>query len=127
MKLRIQGNSIRLRVTRSELAAFVETGRLEDTVYFGPEVEMSLTYSLVRNDSLGAVAVSSTGNEVAVSLPAATADAWASTDQVGISAEVNLGILGKLSVLVEKDFACLDRRDEDNADTFPNPLVAHLC
>jgi hypothetical protein len=48
MKLRIQGNSIRLRVSRSELAAFVETGRLEETVYFGPQVETSLTYALVR-------------------------------------------------------------------------------
>jgi hypothetical protein len=33
-----------------------------------------------------------------------------------------------LAVLVEKDFACLDRGDEENADTFPHPHAAvHLC
>jgi len=127
MKLRIQGNSIRLRVSRSELAAFAETGRLEETVYFGPQVEMSLTYALVRDESLGCVSVSSAGNEVSVLVPAASSSSWSSTEQVGISGEVDLGMLGTLSVLVEKDFACLDRGDEENADTFPNPLAAHVC
>jgi len=127
MKLRIQGNSIRLRVSRSELAAFVETGRLEETVYFGPQVETSLTYALVRDASLKSVAVSSRGNEIAVAVPAAAAEAWSSTNQVGISGEIDLGILGTLSVLVEKDFACLDRPDKENKDTFPNPLAAHVC
>jgi hypothetical protein len=60
-------------------------------------------------------------------VPAAAAEAWSSTNQVGISGEIDLGILGTLSVLVEKDFACLDRPDKENKDTFPNPLAAHVC
>ena len=37
MKLRIKGNSLRFRVTQSELAKLVELGRVEETIYFGPE------------------------------------------------------------------------------------------
>ena len=35
MKLRIQGNSLRLWISKSELAKFVETGHLQETDYFG--------------------------------------------------------------------------------------------
>jgi hypothetical protein len=37
MKLRIKGNSLRYRVGRSELAKFVDSGRIEDTIYFASE------------------------------------------------------------------------------------------
>jgi len=30
-------------------------------------------------------------------------------------------------VIVEKDFACLDRSDEGNKDTFANPLAGPNC
>jgi hypothetical protein len=43
------------------------------------------------------------------------------TDQVGIAEDISLGSLGSLALLIEKDFACLDRSEEDNQDTFPNP------
>jgi hypothetical protein len=128
MKLRIQGNSIRLRVSRSELARFVDTGILEETVRFGRDQNAKLTYSLVRSSGSTDVDVMSCEGRVAVLLPADTALTWAETDQVGISADVDLGAPGNLSILVEKDFACLDRSDADNADTFPNPLAdTHIC
>jgi hypothetical protein len=63
-----------------------------------------------------------------VQVPAEMARNWAETDAVGISGEVDLGVRGVLSVLVEKDFACLDQSAENNEDTFPNPLATtHVC
>lgn len=32
-----------------------------------------------------------------------------------------------LELILEKDFACLDRSDADNHDTFPNPLIGASC
>ena len=49
------------------------------------------------------------------------------TDQVGIAEDISLGELGALTLLIEKDFACLDRSDEDNKDTFANPNVSAQC
>jgi hypothetical protein len=34
---------------------------------------------------------------------------------------------GWLKIAVEKDWACLDDSDEDNADTFPNPNQGANC
>lgn len=127
MKLRIQGNSLRLRISRSDLTLFLETGFLEETAYFGPEAGAELTYALARDNSRQAVEVKSLPHRVEVILPGEAVQGWAATDQVGISAEIDLGVRGRLSVLVEKDFACLDRSAESNADTFPNPLSVHAC
>lgn len=128
MKLRIQGNSLRLRVSRSELARFVETGWLEQTIYFGREPGAQLSYVLSLDESGSALNVTASLNRVTVVLPGAEVQLWSATGQVGIAGEVDLGIRGALSVLVEKDFACLDRSDSENEDTFANPLAAtQLC
>jgi hypothetical protein len=37
MKLRIRGNSLRLRVSRSEIARLLEGHCLEETIHFAPE------------------------------------------------------------------------------------------
>lgn len=128
MKLRIQGNSLRLRISKSELAKFVETGHLQETVYFGPEQGSELTYTLARDGHRPSLGVEASAGKVKVVLPAEVARTWADSEQIGINGDVDLGARGKLSILVEKDFACIDRSAEENADTFPNPLaVAHAC
>jgi hypothetical protein len=127
MKLRMQGNSIRLRVSRSELARFLETGHLQETVYFGPESGAALTCILSREEYREALGVEYSPNRIEVFLPGAEVHVWSVTEQVEIAGEIDLGIHGTLSVLVEKDFACLDRGEAENADTFPNPHAAHVC
>lgn len=66
-------------------------------------------------------------NRVSVLLPVDQAYVWGATDQVGIAEEISLGTLGSLSLLIEKDFASLDRSDEDNQDTFANPHAGATC
>jgi hypothetical protein len=48
---------------------------------------------------------------------------WAFTDQISIEGEQPLDSQTSSRILIEKDFACIDGTDEENADTFPNPLV----
>jgi hypothetical protein len=52
---------------------------------------------------------------------------WASTDQVGIEGRQPVDNETSLQILIEKDFACIDGTDEENADTFPNPLAGLKC
>jgi hypothetical protein len=125
MKLRIQGSSLRLRISRSELARFAETGYLEETISFG--ANSALTYALAQDSAVKAVGIASAPGSVTVLLPELVVRAWAATEKIGIAGDVDLGSQGTLSVLVEKDFACLDRSDSENVDTFPNPLAAHAC
>ena len=127
MKLRIKGNSMRLRVSRSEVARLLAADPLVETIQFAPEAGATFTYALQREPSVNIPTVQYTQNKVLVLLPANQADAWGHTDQVGIAEDINLGEFGALSLLIEKDFACLDRSDEDNQDTFANPNAGTQC
>ena len=42
MKLRIKGNSLRLRVSRSELTRFLSPGRIEETIILARDPKQSL-------------------------------------------------------------------------------------
>ena len=127
MKLRINGNSIRLRLLRSEVTDFIKTGRIEGRVDFAPDGEAFFVYRLEHEQNQACVEVRYEPSEVTVVLPTQQAVSWAETDQVSISSAVDLGRQGSLEVLVEKDFACLDLSDADNYDTFPNPQIGAVC
>ena len=127
MKLRIKGNSMRFRVSRSEVARLLAADPLVETIQFAPEAGARFTYALQREPSVKIPTVQYTENKVLVLLPADQADMWGGTDQVGIAEDISLGELGALTLLIEKDFACLDRSDEDNKDTFANPSAGAQC
>lgn len=120
MKLRVRGNSIRLRLTRGEVAALADTGRVEDGASFPGGGRLG--YVLASAADATALSASIEGATVIVTVPAAQARAWAEGDDVGLEAEQALDGGATLRVLVEKDFACLKPREgEDDADAFPHP------
>ena len=127
MKLRIKGDSLRLRVSRSEVARLLRGDCLEDTIHFAPDVSAKFTYALQQEPSVSRPTVQYAGNKVTILIPPDQANGWGITDQVGLAEDISLGDLGTLELLIEKDFACLDRSDEDNKDTFANPNVSAQC
>ena len=127
MKLRIKGDSLRLRVSRSEVAKLLAGDCLEETIHFTPEAVAKFTFALQQETSLSRPTVQYTDSRVAVLIPAEQANAWGATDQVGIAEDISLGSFGSLALLIEKDFACLDRSEEDNEDTFSNPNAGATC
>lgn len=115
MKLRIRGSSIRLRLTRSEVAAVAEHGRVEDAVDFGSDER--LVYALAGTDT-PTLSARFDGGSITVSVPRSRAVAWALGDEVGIESDPN----ASPRILIEKDFACLaPRSDEDERDNYPHP------
>jgi hypothetical protein len=127
MKLRIKGNSLRLRVSRSEVARLLKRDRLEETIHFAAQANAKLTYALEQTASISAPTIRYTQNTVTVLIPADQANSWCVNDQVGIAENLSVGSFGFLNLLIEKDFACLDRSDEDNEDTFANPNAGKTC
>ena len=127
MKLRIKGNSLRLRVSRSELARFQAGGRIEETIHFTAAPEATLTYALESASKSSPVTVRYGSCEVTVVLSKDRARIWGDESEVGVYTTLDMGPAGSLEVAVEKDFACLDRSDEDNSDTFANPLAGATC
>lgn len=126
MKLRIKGDSLRLRISPSEMARLLETGRVEDTVHFGPDPAARLRYALEHSAQAGGLSVRYQAPEVTVVISTLQAQQWAGGADVGIYAEVSAGP-ARLEVAVEKDFACLDQSDAANHDAFPNPKQGAVC
>lgn len=123
MKLRVRGNSIRLRLLRGEVVEFAAKGILRETVSFGAS---NLTYILQMADGANELSAIFADNEIVVSLPTAKASEWAETETVSLTGEQKLEDGKFLKILVEKDFVCLDRLDdEDNRDAYPN--TSHKC
>jgi hypothetical protein len=127
MKVRIKGNSLRLRISRSEVARLLEGDCLEETIHFAPDACARFTYALQQDRLIDKPTVQYTENRATVMIPVDQANAWGITDQVGIAEDISLGNLGSLALLIEKDFACLDRSDEDDHDAFPNPNAGAAC
>ncbi len=127
MKLRIHQNSLRLRLGPSEIARLLASGRIEETIHFAPGENAKLTYALeLAPDQGHDLSVRSIAREIVVLVPRAQAQQWADGDAVGISAETGAGE-NRLALLIEKDFACIDRKADLNEDTFPNPKTGATC
>ncbi len=121
MKIRIQGDSLRLRVGPEEVGQFITFGRVVETIRFAPGAHLS--YALQHSAAAGSIAVTHALHEVTVIVPTSVAQAWAEGDEVGIYGAVPNGS-GSLSLAIEKDFACLDSNNAGNRDTYPNPKAA---
>lgn len=126
MKLRIKGNSLRLRLGPSEVERLLDSGRVEETIRFAPDESARLTYALELTQSGKDLSLRYRPNEVTVLLSRVRASEWAEGEPVTISGEIEVG-QGSLELLVEKDFACLDHGDSENVDTFPNPKAGAVC
>jgi hypothetical protein len=121
VKLRIRNNSIRLRLTQSEVKQIQELKVVKASVHFSPT--SSLEYCL-EPAPIHEVCARFEVNQIRILLPELLAFNWASSDQVSILVHQETGTYEPLVLLIEKDFACLKPRisyTEDESDMFPNP------
>ncbi len=121
MKLRIRGNSIRLRLKRDEVAQVAAGESIVEETHFPGSV---LTYRLDVSETDDIEANFTDGN-LEFRLPASKVRGWATTDEVSLTATQDLPDGATLTLLIEKDFSCLEpghhRDHEDDADSFPHP------
>ncbi len=115
MKLRCTENSIRLRLRKSDIKKLSENKVLSVSVRF--PAGNALIYEIKIEDS---PKVSAYFNErlVSIIIPPNLASQWINSEQVGISENLELSDVQFLAILIEKDFPCKDRIDEDKSDTF---------
>ncbi len=121
MKLRIKGNTIRLRLTQTEVDNLAN-GVVEDKTQF--PTGNSLVYRIKSGVAFnvdfkeGVISISVAANEI---------KSWASSDKIELANSVELENKERLEISIEKDFKCLtDRPKEDESDMYPNPLEKHV-
>jgi len=119
MKIRLKGNSIRYRLTQTEIESFRMNGWLEEKTDFvnGP----SFHYRLERKPGIVDLESSFMDNRICIFVPERIAGEWTTTDNVGYNHKMSLGNGKELLLLIEKDFVCIDQTNEDQSDNYPNP------
>jgi len=125
MKLRIKGDSIRIRLDRRDMAGLVQEGRVEDVLRFGPGARFSYAVEAAPAPP-GKPLASYAEGRLIVRIDPEDVRAWSASDRVGFD-HVQAVEGGSIRVVVEKDFACLDRaagHESDDAHAFPTPSAA---
>ena len=100
MKLLIRGNSIRIRVSKTELAKIAETGKAEETVRFSSD--QGLRYGIEVRPT-GAVTATLAGDAILVTLPKPRLDLWLRANEVSVEGSQPIGGGKVLQILLEKD------------------------
>jgi len=122
MKLRIHKDSLRLRLNRSDVEQFRETGMCAKSLRFGPGSQ--LIYTLGISSQLKVMEAQYRQDCIRILVPIEIARRWAASDQIALSLN-RLDGSGP-ALLIEKDFQCLhsgERSPSDDAENFPNPLA----
>lgn len=114
MKIRIKDNSIRFRLTQSEVSELGQNGIISSFTEF---VDRPFIYAIERTDD-NLLSAAFIENKIVMKMPAAMVEELVSTDIVGFD-----GQAGLVKLLVEKDFVCIDNTVEDQSDNYPNPNI----
>lgn len=117
MKIRIKGNTLRYRLTKSEVSRLGAEGKLEECIEFAGK---TLFYAIEQasKDATG-LAADFIGNKIVLYIPKVMINEFVNTERVGFE-----GRNGLVNLLIEKDFVCIDRVEEDQSDNYPNPNIS---
>lgn len=123
MKLRIKGDTLRIRLSITEVKQLGEQGYIEENTHFG---DSTLCYAVQATNDVDKLTATYTNNKITLLLPTVLAQGWEASPLVGYDAYMNETNGQKLYLLLEKDYKCLDNTVEDQSDNFENPLAANF-
>ena len=118
MKIRIRGNSIRLRLSKSEIDRFGAVGYLEEKTEFATGV---FYYALAADKGASELTAQLDASKITVFVPLSIQKEWTTSERVGFENKIKTASDKQLFILIEKDFVCLDHTTEDQSDNYPNP------
>lgn len=118
MKIRIRGNTVRYRLTQSEVKTISETGYYQEQTPF-PNGRV-FTYALKTSPGIEQLDATFDGDTITMLMPESAAKSWFTDSRVGYENDTPNG---GLHLLLEKDFVCLDETVEDQSDNYPHPYA----
>ncbi|MBX3252950.1 MAG: hypothetical protein KF862_02325 [Chitinophagaceae bacterium] len=118
MKIRIKGDSVRLRLTQTDIRNLGQQGYVQEQTHFANAI---FGYCLRRSNTAGDIYADFSDGKITVFIPDDFVKTLVETDRVGYDAVQSINHGSKLFILVEKDFQCLDHTLEDQSDMYLNP------
>lgn len=120
MKLRIQSQSIRVRLSITDVKTLCKQGSITDQCIIGSQI---FQYILKLN-GIEKIKADFNDNQLIISLNPTLIDGWEFNQIVGFDNVMENPDGSSLKILIEKDFVCLDNTTEDQSDNYPNPKSA---
>lgn len=124
MKIRIKGDSLRLRLDKADIDVLHQEGKVEEST---STAGMKFCYGLEESTVHTNLFASADNNKITVFIPKQMSEEWSVDDIVGFDFLQENEDGTSLKLLVEKDFKCLTPRNEDESNAFPNPQEKHSC
>ena len=118
MKLRIKGNSVRMRLSKTEVEELVSGSLLQESTSFG---NASFGYAIQPVNQGEFLTAGFDKNVITLYVPVSLLKEWSTNSVVGFESKMPLENSGHLHLLLEKDFKCLDESYDDQSDFFDNP------
>ena len=118
MKIRIKGNSLRLRLSKPEVEKLAVAKYIEERTSFGNN---TFIYALQSNDGDDKLSAEFDGSKITVFIPGIFIKDWAVNNVTGFNNKQQANDPTSLYILVEKDFKCVDETTEDQSDNYENP------
>ena len=111
---------MRFRLKRPEVQLFSQQQCITEALEFGaaPNDQIRFVLERANNDQF---AIMFQEHTIILQVPQQLVQEWTLTDLVGFEEEIETAKGKTIKVLVEKDFACLDKNDEENEGTYANP------
>jgi hypothetical protein len=122
MKVRLHENTLRVRITKSELESLAAGRRIEQKTEFSPESVLLSAVEASREAKTCSATFSA--GRISVTVPLRQVQLLATSDEVGIEADQPVAAGRSLRILLEKDFQCLHGNAEENIDAFENPKAS---
>jgi hypothetical protein len=118
MKIRIKGASLRLRLSKSEVARLVHEGVVEEQTPFGDSI---FRYAVQKTGTGAELSAAFEGGSMTMFVPQSLIEDWDTNMLISVEANMPVAEGGSLYLLLEKDFQCIDATSEDQSDNYINP------
>jgi hypothetical protein len=118
MKLRIKGNSVRIRLSKTEVDQLASGSTLTESTSFG---STSFGYSVKPVAGGDSLTATYKNDMITLFVPHTLLTEWPTNSVVGFESMMQPESSDQLHLLLEKDFKCLDKTTEDQSEFFDNP------
>lgn len=120
MKLRINNQSIRLRLSQKDIVNLGANNNISEPLYWGPQENDILVYKLSLIEE-GVSQVKIKSEEINIIVSKSEIAQWLQHEEL-VSFEFFVAThSGPLMILIERDFKCLTPRKENEDGLFDNP------
>lgn len=120
MKIRIKDNSVRFRLTQTEVKTLSENEQVTSKTNFG---DNTFNYQIILVENIKTLQAVFSNHTITLKVPKTWGKQWYTNEIIGANYSQKLPNGETLSLLLEKDFTCLDNTIEDQSDNYPNPKI----